>query len=504
MINHIVDDIVLSLTGQELREFRYFLASGGRDSEGREDLKLVECIRNHGITGVKNVNADHQTRKRLKKQLEQFAMLENLRHDEFSRIQSLMETARFLFRKNLHRQAWDYLIKAEQAAIKAEEYRLLDYNYDLQITYSYNITSPPPPGFSVPDLIKKWEYNRDYALIDSSANTAYAHLIHEVREQFSKQLSTDIDELSRSILKRYNVDDSSYESKLRIYCKIVHLVCRALREKREYASLKAYSIASYQKLVEWKSLDRIQPDFLIDLLDTICVAALRSKDYVNCEQYTRLYEIHAKKMLARHGEYSYYDFIPAVGVSDICICTNRLDEARVSMLTAKKKYANYSDSARIYFLLRINLISVHFSFKEYAECIKLYNQIKTLSDRQILGEPGFRIELILFSDIYGVLFHYEDGDADYALYLLNKLKRKHAVLLGRSDSKREKLFLKIIEQMLSKPSYLKTEKFMAEAQRFISMKEFVAGDFEYISMNAWLRSKMTGRDYYSCFLEMVN
>jgi hypothetical protein len=498
-----VEETILAFSRQETREFKYLLRSGSKQKSDRKDLQLTDQIRQGKDSASRNVNADHQTKKRLKKQLERFAMLENLRHDKFSEIHALMETAKYLFRKNLHNQAWEYLLKAEQMAMQTEEYILLEYNYSLQIAYSYNIATHLPAGFSVPGLLTKWEEAKELALVDSNANAAYALLVDELRKQFSKQLSIDIDELTRTILKRYGLDEIVYDNKLRIYCKIVNLVCRALREKREYHSMKKYAISSYRFIEKKKALDKISPDFLIDLLDAICIATLRSKDYTACEKYTRLYETQAKHMQAHRDEYSYYDFIQYIGVSDLCLCTDRLDEAREAMLTAKKKYARYTASARIYFLLRVNLLAVHFPRGEYDICIRLYNEIKTLNDREILNEPGFRLELVLFTDIYGILFHYEDGDIEYALYLLNKFKRKHSQTLELPDSRREKLFISVVELMLTKPSYVRSEKFHTDAERFIKLKDFIAGDFEYISMNAWLQAKMSNKTYYNCFLELV-
>ncbi len=502
-MKNITNEIIQSLSKQELREFKYFLCSGNNGTGNREDLKLLEHIRDGTESNYKNVNAAHQTKKRLKKKLEQFAILENLRHDSFSRLHSMTEMAKYLFRKNLHKQAWEYLIKAEQLAINAEEYYLLDYNYNIQLTYSYNIATHPPEGFSVPTLLRKKQDNKALAETDSNANAAYAHLIYELREQFSKQLSIDIDVLSGNILKQYHLTDNIYDNMLRIYCKIVNLVCRALREKREYRSLKNYAINSYKIIEKRKALNKIAPEFMIDLLDAICIASLRSKDYKTCEKYTSLYEIQAKQMQAHPEEYSYYDFILHIDICDLCFCTNKLAEAEQAMLTAYKKYAHYTDSPRIHFLLRINLLAVLFACGRYDECIKIYNEIKTLNEKKILNEPGFRLEFILLTDINCILYHYEENDTEYALYLLEKIKRKYNVLLKTQDSKRERFFLTIVEKMIIRPTYIKTASFLADTRQFIKMKEFIPGDFEYISMGAWLNSKTTNTSYYDCFLEMV-
>ena len=502
-MKNITEEIILSLTRQELREFRYFLAAGEDKDTDRRDLQLLDDIRKNGIRGMKNINADHQTKKRLKKKLEQYVMMENLRHDEFSRIHSMVETAKYLFRKNLHIEAWHYLQKAEEMAINADEYRLIDYNYDIQLSYSYNVATHPPKGFSVQGLLQKWQENKALAATDSNSNAAYAVLVDELKKQFAGQLSIDIDKLTSEILERFDLRENVYDNKLRIYCRVVNIICRALREKREYNSLKEYAINSYKVIEKKKTTEKIAPDFIIDLLDMICVAALRSKDYETCEHYTRLYEQQAREMMARPDEYSYYDFIQHVGVADLCLCTDKLEGALQTMLNAQKKYARYTGSIRISFLLRINLIAAHFANNNFAECIRLYNEIKSLSEKRILNEPGFRLELILFSDIYSILFHYEENDVDYALYLLDKFKRKYTTVLKRHDSAREKLFVRILEQLLSNQRYLKSEKFKNEVWQFVEMREFIAGDFEYISMSAWLNSKLTKQPYYRSFLDIV-
>lgn len=502
-MKNIVEEMIQAFSRQELREFRYFLGVSDNNAEYRRDLQFVDNIRTGHLCSTKNINADHQTRKRLKKKLEQFAVLENIRHDKFSRIHAQMETAKYLFRKNLYRQAWDYLLKAEAFSAEADEYKLLEYNHDMQIAYSCNVATQPPKGFSIQQLLTRWDDNRSLAVVDSNANAAYALLVHKLREQFAHNLSIDIDKLTDSILRQYGLNDSVYDNNLRIYCKIVNLVCRMLREKREYTQLKNYAIDSYKRMDKKRLLTKVSDEFVLDLLDAICIGTLRSGDYKNCEKYTRLYEAKAQHVMARPDEHSYYDFIQYVGAADLFLCTNRLPEAHNAMLTAKKKYAKYQGSIRIAFLLRINLIAVHFSLGDFEMCIKLNNELKILPEKKILAEPGFRLELLLFSDIYAIIFHFEEEEYEYASYILEKIKRKYSTILKLPESAREKLLLTIMEKILNKPGYLKTEAFYRNAEQVIAMRKFVPGDFEYISFNAWLISKMTGQSYYDSFLRLV-
>lgn len=501
-----VDDIIRTFNKEEFREFKYFLNRQNNHTHEREDLKILDYIRKNETDKITNKLSYHQTKNRLKRQLELFAAMENVRFENSSKIQGKVEMAKYLFRKNLHHHAWDYLLKAEQMATQAEEYELLNYIYYIQISYSYNIAISPPGTFSVPNLLDKRNLNLSSAKLDGDANAAYAMLINELRERFARQLNVDIDALVKTIFDHYGLDDKIIQhDNLKIYYKIVNIVCRALREKRDYENLKKYSINSYEIIKQYKrdEQDSSSTEYMLNLLDMICIGALRSRDYENYELFQTLYAEEARKMMASPDEFSYYDFIPAIDAADLYMCTNRLELARKSLLTVKKKYGSYTGSVRIYFLLRVNLIAMHFKSNEYQQCILLYNEIQTMGEKKILTERGFRLDLILLTDIYAAIFYYEIEDFDHAFYLISKLKRKYNTLLKTEDSQREISFIKILEKMVNDASYRKSKMFNKEVDKFIAMRAFDPGDNEYISLNAWLESKKTGRSYYACFLDLV-
>lgn len=497
-----VDLVIQSFSKEELREFKYFLARRNSHVHARQDLKVVDQLRAKAGVKPANVQAYRQTKNRLKAQLEYFIELESIRRNPISRIRNMVDVAGYLIGKNLYDHAWDYLMKAERMAIQAEEYELLNYIYHVQIMYSHNIAVPSPRTFSVPKLLEKRNNNLSFARTDGNANAAYASLIHEMRELFSKHLSADIDQLVNRILSEYDLKGVMYDQ-VRIYCKIVIIVSRALREKRDYHNMKIYAINSYKLIEKRKMLDKVPLDFMMDLLDAIGVAALRSKDYKSTEKYQDIYTKYAKKFRQQADEHSYYDFIPYIGDADLYMCTDRLPEARSTLLAVHRRYANYKDSIRIYFLLRINLLAMHFKCCEYKTCIRIYHEIMSQNEKKILNERGFRLELMLYTEIYGAIFYYEQDDAEHAAYLLGKIRKKYAEALKSPDSKREKLFIRIMEKMIGNANYVSGNSFAADHKKFVKMKEFVPGDYEYISLNAWLTSKLSGKSYYACFLSIV-
>ena len=108
------------------------------------------------------------------------------------------------------------------------------------------------------------------------------------------------------------------------------------------------------------------------------------------------------------------------------------------------------------------------------------------------------MEMLLFTEIYGIIFYYEINDMEYALHLINRIKRKYAATLKEESLYREALFLKIIERMVK--GNMPTARLEKEGTYFLSLKKYIRGDKEYISLNAWLESKITGQSYYHCFM----
>src|SRR5690349_9974675 len=117
-----VDEIIQAFSKEELREFKYFIVRRNSHVYEREDIKVITSIRKGTPVTARNVKAYRKTKSRLKTQLEHFIELENIKHNNISYIQNLVEVARYLFGKNLYDHAWDYLIKAERIATEYEEY----------------------------------------------------------------------------------------------------------------------------------------------------------------------------------------------------------------------------------------------------------------------------------------------------------------------------------------------------------------------------------------------
>lgn len=502
-MHHLIEEIILSFTREELREFKYFLKGRANIVQEREDVLLVDSIRKKLPAANKNTNANHQTRRRLKHQLELFLQHENIKHDSNSRILNDVEVARFFFRKERYKEAWHYLGKAEKGAQETEAFELLDFIYYTQIDYALNTWPLTTPLVSVPLLLSKRDENMALARNDGDANAAYTLLLFEISELFSKAVFGNIDAIIDRVLKQYQLEDRIYDSP-KIYAKIVNMVCRAFREKKDYHGLKSYSVKSYAVMQKRRMLDKIPPELLMELLRSIYQSSVRTYDYKVAAKFRLVYDAHKESFKSQHDKYIYFDFRSQIMAADLNMFAGKVKEAKTILVKLDKKYSLENKNAIIYFLLRINLLALYFKLNDYDTCIKIYSGLIQQYGKQVLKEEGLGLEMLLFTEIYGVIFYFEKGDDEYVLYLLKKLKRKYGDSSYQKNVEREMFFIRILERMVKHTGYTESEKFRKDFEHFSALKKYIPGDKEYISLNAWLEAKGNRMSYYDCFLKSVS
>jgi hypothetical protein len=498
---NIVDEIITNFSSYELREFKYFLQRRNNHIHERKDLQMIDRIRSGESAKDSSTNMLHQTRKRLKQQIELFVELENTRCDKVSKLLNIIEMATYLFRKNMYNRAWEYIQKAEQIAIEREEYQVLNFIYVMQMSYLSSTYASPAPSPSAKELLERRDLNVELSKMDMNAYAAYTSLTDQFKKMSSKDIHTNIDVVVNDTLKKYNLEDKVYTWP-RIYSKIVNVVCKGLTEKDDYVQLKKYALKSYQIMQKKKMIEHVHADFMMELLQSICQASLCTRDYKTCNKFLTSYQERIETFKSRKDKYPYHHFTYFIISSQVFTCNDELDKAKKTLALPDKRYINNKQFIKIYFLYRINLLAVNFKQHNLIECIKIFSDLTRLNEEKISNEIEIGLEMILMTEIYGVIIYYENDDIDYAWYLLNKIKRKYNQQF-KQDAKREQLFIKILGKIINDASYPKSKQFMSDYKQFSQLKEYVAGNKEYISLNAWLNARLTGRKYYDCFLDLV-
>src|SRR5690606_22912136 len=187
-----------SLGEDEQKHFRKFLTHKS-NAEKRKDLEVFDKICKLGdyrtdevvteIYGVYNEatsTAHRMLRVRIKKILEDFIHQQVRKDDTPLYIHKLITIARFLYLRKKRALSWNYLLKAEKIAIKAEEYELLDQVYQFMIEYAWAQEKD-----ILREVIQKERANQEQAQASRSINLALSVIHNKLRKLHSSGKKPD-------------------------------------------------------------------------------------------------------------------------------------------------------------------------------------------------------------------------------------------------------------------------------------------------------------------------
>jgi hypothetical protein len=286
------------------------------------------------------------------------------------------------------------------------------------------------------------------------------------------------------------------------YGKIVNMVCRALREKKDYAALRRYAVSNYQNMKRRKMLAQMPEDIVMDLLRSIYLSSVRTLDFKTAVTYQAVYDARRSAYKGLPEKFAHAEFRAGIMKADLFMFRGKLRDAAQLLGALNEKYGHSKDPF-FYFFLQINLLALHFKSDDFKRCVRIYARFIQNYNKTTLKEEGLGLEMLLFTQIYGALFYYENHDEEHAIYMLDKVKRKYARLGRTRPLKREIEFIRIAKKLMRDPAIARSAKFHAEVEAFMKLKKYIPGDKEYISLNAWLWSKCTGKSYYTCFLGLM-
>lgn len=502
----ILNELINSLSEQESKRFRKMVVqkSGSKD---RKDLKLFELIRNnrkrdneeiartiYRVSAVpldyETLHAYHQLRQDLVTKLEDFIFQQNQKEDKSLAVMRLLSVSRFLFGKKKYQAGWKYLIKAEELAKETEQFELLNLVYYLQIEYSWTEYAP-----DIEVLIAKKTKNIELAKKDNDLNTALNTIRIKLIKAHASGERLHIEPIIHDILERFNVDKDINQKPSLTY-KLAMLVFWNVLETRDFAALRNFIIPQYEKLESAGLFEKNNPFYKIELLTLVCIAYLKTRDYELCEKHLEMIRAIQKQ----------HQKIPANTLTiilpiDLYICMNRPDKALKTLEDIEAAYGSLlTEDDKVF--IHANYTAIYYIQENYSKAIQSIVQLQSFeknhSKVMLAG-----IQAICRKQIIECLLHHEIGDREFILHRIRSIERKYHDFFQKPFFNREKTFITLLKQINKNPDIFYDETFRKQADAFIALKEIDVADSEFISFNAWLKSKMDKRPYYDVFLEMT-
>jgi hypothetical protein len=494
-------NIIVQLSKQEVREFKYFLSRNGRkESVERKDVQLLNLYRKYPEDNADKIvtrlykstkkTAYHHLREDLRRSLEDFMWVQQSKNDSFSTVIRLLASAHFLTDKRMP-EVWDYLRKAEKKAIRAEQYELLNMVYSMQVEYAYVTTADPQD-----EILNKRKENLKLAKLDGSLNVAN-HLIR--KQVIHSHLSGDaqnIDQIVDEVLAQFGI---VYEdiSQLKLRHRLIRIAARSMHENGSYDALFDYLEKEYGRMKKEDAFSRLNFQTQLDMLRLLCFASLKVFENELCQKYLDEYLSVITKYKVKDAEAlsHYLKYVTTLYVTD-----RKLLNKGIKLLADFLSETGHRLSKLDRSMHEINLASFYFYNEQYNKSVKiLASSHGHDAKRDFVKEFGQKIALNI--ELFECVLHYELCHYDFVYHRVVSIERRYNRLLLQTDFEADRLFLYLLKQMCHDPDIVTYPEFIIACEAPSLHVIALQGTGRIVECGIWLNSKIQKRSYQELFYE---
>jgi hypothetical protein len=505
-----LEKLIQTLTPQESRDFKFFLnrypnPHADENSPERKDCMLYDIIRSEEVTDSDNImmeiygtlkekNAYHLLRKRLRIQIEDFIFLYKKDENVSFHVSKFVSIALNFLKNKVYKEAWYYFRKAEEKALESRSYDLLNHVYNV-IMSNYKTAWMAETFLDITLLLERSEKNLQQTYYFTNQKMALLHFYSLTRNRLIKidPTITSIDKVANEILKRYSLNKNE-KTDTNLPVQMALLTAEVFIKNKKYALWEKFLISKYHEFEKKQVFNNSNIPTKKNFIYQICGALIQNKKYETAEKY-----VFDLIKLAREGEFPSTFFCKEL-LFEIYFKNGRIEKAGHILKEIEKTSVNKPDIYLFYY----DIIHYYFSTKQFRDAIKYFSKIQ-FTDKvfiSVYGDDG-----ILNKEIAECIPHYELENYDFVLSRINFIEKKYRKFLEDGEHKKEAQLLSILKQLARKPELIKDKKFIQEASKFKNLKSLVeVGNInnEVINYSAWLTSLLDKRNYYDIFLEIVN
>ena len=493
-------DLILSLTEDEVKEFRRYLIRK-RMPKNRKDIDLFnlyiskialskDAIFEKLYPKEKDKNPYHSLRKRLFKNLHDFLYLKQIDYSLQANLNKTISLIRHCFNHGLHNLAWKEIRKLESQAQRDENYHILKNLYGLAIS-NYN------SNFSSDSLDVYLKNQREAArLVSDEENLqVIASVIkQELNIIIQSGKDADLQKLVTSLLRDFGLNERVYEHPRLLYNFILLMRDVTLSRKRYY-EFEPFLMANLRLLDDQEYLI-LKPYFGLNVYYMAAHTLYRNKKFDESLTYLEKMAnfLDPSKKAAYQKFYPKYILLKAA-------CKNFTNNLQNSIdLLGDLLTNDWLDTSSL-LNARLNLSVYLFQQEKY----KLAN--KTLLDMAHTDkwyEKIMGVEWRLKKNMLEVFYQYELENFDLAFDRISSIERIFSELLKQPKYERAGIFLKLIRQIIQHPDLIGTDGFLERIEGSFDWKEKVEEeDLQAMAYYSWLKAKNIQKPYYLTQLEIL-
>ncbi|MGB0882897.1 MAG: hypothetical protein ACPGSO_08075 [Vicingaceae bacterium] len=496
-----LQELINTLSEDDKREFRIFI-NRQKSKKQRKDLDLFELICKQTSTNdiqnklykTPNKVAYHTLRKRLLKHLTDFIVLKQIDHDTTatSSIAGLISLATYLFKHQSDDFGWRTLKKAEKIALENEHYELLNNIYHLQIDASESEFAP-----DINDIYKKWKDNKVLVDENEKTNIAYNFIKKELNEVKMTGQDKDLEELINKLLKKYGLDNLVFQRPQILY-KVLDLTRRVMLSKKDFYSLEPYIIKTYEQLTENHGFSKRDHYYKINILYMIAHILYRNRKFDASNKYL----IQMKTAMEEYNSSYFQQFYPKyvmLQAANFSYLNQNAKSIEILQSIPEKELKKMSTANQLH--VKMNLI-VFYGFEQlYKEANK---SLQTFNHSDNWLEKKMGVEWVLKKNLVEIMLQYELGNIDIVMNRIRAFEMSYSKLFTHPLYSRVSLFIKTIKTIMDTPDIMQNKVFIEEVKDTLVRQDSEQEDLQAMGFYAWLKAKMTKKDYYPVLLDIVN
>ncbi|MFN8298550.1 MAG: hypothetical protein U0T75_05540 [Chitinophagales bacterium] len=462
----ILNQFVSSLNKEELRYFKVF-AQRMNSSASRKDFKLLDYVRKSGaaynddyiaakLYGKGDKAGFYRLKNRLLDYMGDYLVLHHTRKGDLNEMNRHLSLYGIFKKRNQLKVAQFYLKKAEQKAIAAEDFEMLEVIYSHYIKLSTELLDINPEIY-----IARRKENAERLNKLREMDQALAALKYRLKiTQNVTGGQADSLKILNATLKEFTSDASVKESRS-FQTRIYRAMSASLLQQHNYAGLEKFLKEMYALFETARWFERENHDVKLQMLTYLVNSLFRLNKYQESLQYAELLgqEIRSFNNLL-YDKYLFFYY------NSLVINYSALDKGRALKIleefereTRTKKNSYYDQF--LYFNKAMLLHQTGKAEEAVKNIVRLY-----VNDNFKQADESFKLKIAVTE----LIMQFDAGDPQSFMLRSAAVKRQFRKLLTEGDFKREMELLKLLDKMVVQEGYRSDKTLKKQVEQFVKAK----------------------------------
>lgn len=460
----------------------------------KQEPKEVFILKQYEKVNAKSKEAYFTLRKKLYSHLQDFVITRERANDisGSADIMGQLALAQYLFKENLTDIAWKHLNKAENIALKKNNFSLLKNIYLLQIEYAHC-----QENLNITEIIQKKILNDRRIETEENFLIAQSTIKHSLYTFRKDGKNLNINELVTKTLKKHKIKEELLNSPKLTYI-LLDIIRTASISTKQYHNFLPVIEYHFKNLFEGFGFDTSEQLYKVRILYMYLHTLYRNKEFAKCLNYFVAYQGELEGINKSH----YYELYPKFKLLyAACLNhTNQIDKAVAFVNQEIDKGLNNWAKRDRYNLFLNHIVYTH-QQEDLAKLPKLFIQHFNHSDNFV--EKAMGKEWLLKKMMIEVLIQYDMENYDIAESLIRSIERKFKPLFEMPLYSRVRNYLKLIKIMISKPHIIKEDTFENMVEEAFEWKPLNEEDLQAVGFYSWIKAKRLGKGQYEMYMELV-